>query len=440
MLDHLVDIVNMLLLFVELYIVSINILTPKYLGRDILLKYTSIIFLGLVAFISCINSIVIIMLVQYVGIIFFIHFLFKGTMKGKVLFSTFFMIVISLINEFLNTALLVAEKYLKIRKIYHNDSINYLLSILLTFGIVWTISRKNFLRYLKLVDLKYLVYFCILLCVNSFVIIANGCYLLDMRRPKREWILANSYFILVVGMFIQIALMLALIISRNVYREKEYLAAKYLEEQKLHYEYLENREKETRKFRHDLKNHLALMDDLLHKKQYETFEAYLRQMNKRIDRFSNKISVNNGIADAIVNKFYMEAEQKGITLHVKGHLPDPCNLSAFDLCTILSNLLSNAIEAEHAAAGNDVYVEFRYTDREIMLAVENDYKQDLEQENGVFFTTKEDKYNHGFGLENVKECVNKNNGQITIHTQNYIFKVLVCVDNGENVDENSDCR
>ena len=75
-----------------------------------------------------------------------------------------------------------------------------------------------------------------------------------------------------------------------------------------------------------------------------------------------------------------------------------------------------------------------------MLAVENDYKQDLEEENGVFFTTKEDKYNHGFGLENVKECVNRNHGQITIHTQNYIFKVLVCVDNGENVDENSDCR
>lgn len=290
------------------------------------------------------------------------------------------------------------------------------------------------------IGIRYAFFFMVLVVIESFMVTGMGEFIYREAVITRKLAYEILYILIVLFMFIQIALMIALIISRNVYREKEYLAAKYLEEQKLHYEYLENREKETRKFRHDLKNHLALMNDLLHKKQYETFEAYLQQMNSRIDRFSNKISVNNGIADAIVNKFDIEAEQKGITLHVKGHLPAPCNLSAFDLCTIISNLLSNAIEAEYAAAGNDVYVEFRYTDSEIMLAVENDYKQDLEQENGVFHTTKEDKSNHGFGLENVKECVKRNNGQLTIQTRNHIFKVLVCVENGESIDENSNCR
>ena len=55
----------------------------------------------------------------------------------------------------------------------------------------------------------------------------------------------------------------------------------------------------------------------------------------------------------------------------------------------------------------------------------------MEQRSGVFFTTKEDKANHGFGLANVKECVQKNGGQITISTDNHVFKVLVCVNNGE---------
>ena len=62
-----------------------------------------------------------------------------------------------------------------------------------------------------------------------------------------------------------------------------------------------------------------------------------------------------------------------------------------------------------------------------MLVVQNDYIQDLEQSNGSFFTTKEVKANHGFGLENVKECVRKNNGQIKIDTDDNVFKVLVCV-------------
>lgn len=357
----------------------------------------------------------------------FVDFLFYGKRMEKAI------LVITEIISISNIGMIIKSVIAMICIIVNLEIAPYIIDTIVSVSIILILAifrRKLGWKRLWIIGgigNKYAFFFMLLVILQCFMVTAMGDVIYKEIAMTRKVAFEIIYILSVIFMFIQIGLMIALIISRNVYREKEYLAAKYLEEQKLHYEYLENRERETKKFRHDIKGHLLLVNDLINKKQYEVCETYLHEINVRIDRFSNKISVNNGIADAIVNRFYVEAKQKGIDLQVKGHLPNPCYLSGYDICTILSNLLSNAIEAECAAGGETVHVEFRYTDSEIMLVVENDYIQDLEQSDGAFFTTKEDKANHGFGLENVKECIKKNNGQITIDTEKNIFRVLVCV-------------
>lgn len=357
----------------------------------------------------------------------FVDFLFYGKRMEKAI------LVITEIISISNIGMIIKSVIAMICIIVNLEIAPYIIDTIVSVSIILILAifrRKLGWKRLWIIGgigNKYAFFFMLLVILQCFMVTAMGDVIYKEIAMTRKVAFEIIYILSVIFMFIQIGLMIALIISRNVYREKEYLAAKYLEEQKLHYEYLENRERETKKFRHDIKGHLLLVNDLINKKQYEACETYLHEINVRIDRFSNKISVNNGIADAIVNRFYVEAKQKGIDLQVKGHLPNPCYLSGYDICTILSNLLSNAIEAECAAGGETVHVEFRYTDSEIMLVVENDYIQDLEQSDGAFFTTKEDKANHGFGLENVKECIKKNNGQITIDTEKHIFRVLVCV-------------
>ena len=357
----------------------------------------------------------------------FVDFLFYGKRMEKAI------LVITEIISISNIGMIIKSVIAMICIIVNLEIAPYIIDTIVSVSIILILAifrRKLGWKRLWIIGgigNKYAFFFMLLVILQCFMVTAMGDVIYKEIAMTRKVAFEIIYILSVIFMFIQIGLMIALIISRNVYREKEYLAAKYLEEQKLHYEYLENRERETKKFRHDIKGHLLLVNDLINKKQYEACETYLHEINVRIDRFSNKISVNIGIADAIVNRFYVEAKQKGIDLQVKGHLPNPCYLSGYDICTILSNLLSNAIEAECAAGGETVHVEFRYTDSEIMLVVENDYIQDLEQSDGAFFTTKEDKANHGFGLENVKECIKKNNGQITIDTEKNIFRVLVCV-------------
>ena len=213
--------------------------------------------------------------------------------------------------------------------------------------------------------------------------------------------------------------------TRNVHKENEKLAKQFLESQNEHYQYLEKREHETKKFRHDIKNHLILLENLINNQKYDEAEAYLQTINEKVSTFSNQVSVNNGIADAILNRFYIEAQEKGIALKVSGHFPMDCYITAYDICTILSNLLSNAILAETESKGKEVLVNIKYTDDKVLLTVENNYAHELDEVDGVFKTTKKDSLGHGYGLSNVKECVEKNGGNISISTENQRFKVMI---------------
>ena len=101
---------------------------------------------------------------------------------------------------------------------------------------------------------------------------------------------------------------------------------------------------------------------------------------------------------AILNKNYSDAQKRNVNLKISGHLPQPCNIDAIDLCTIFSNLLSNAIEASSQTQERLVTLECGYTKDKILLSVRNSYNHNY----------------HGYGLLNVKKSVKKHNGYINI--------------------------
>lgn len=101
------------------------------------------------------------------------------------------------------------------------------------------------------------------------------------------------------------------------------------------------------------------------KKYYEYFE----QMNMKIDTFGNIVTVHNGMIDAIINQYYMKAKQNGVNMKVEGKFPVNCGIEAYDLCTIFSNVLSNAYEAAMEAEDKYISLVCGYTERNIIIAV-----------------------------------------------------------------------
>ncbi|MBQ3783217.1 MAG: GHKL domain-containing protein [Lachnospiraceae bacterium] len=320
--------------------------------------------------------------------------------------------------------------------------------IIVVLYFIGKISEKKIADKLQFIEKKYIALFLFVLIVDSTIVSILGDFVLNVYVSKNQFLFEFFYILVVVGIFFQLALVVALILSRNAYREKEALAKQYLNDQKKHYEYLKHRERETRKFRHDIKNHMYLLNNMYTQGNLEEFHTYMEQINQKIISFGNPINLNNKIADAIFNKFYYEGKKQGILFNIEGHFPVECNIPTFDLCTILSNLLSNAMHAQAECQSGTIDVSIRYTNREITIKIKNQYLQEPLQSEGIFQTRKMDKENHGFGLENVRECVENNHGHIVIETGNNHFEVILSLHNelhkdtteGIEYHENSNCR
>ena len=137
------------------------------------------------------------------------------------------------------------------------------------------------------------------------------------------------------------------------------------------------------------------------------------------------VTVHNGIVDAIMNQYYAKAAENGIKMQVKGRLPADLNIDAFDLCTIFSNLLSNAYEAAIKTEEKYISMECRFNDKNIIIAVKNSYDAAGQTEGMGWTTSKEDKDHHGYGLENIRDSVKKYNGVFDIDTQDNYFLLMI---------------
>ena len=302
-------------------------------------------------------------------------------------------------------------------------------------------SKKN-IRYINMIG------FIFLLITEVFVvsaIVTQPIMDSDMLHARNLYLIAVVFVI--IGIFIQLATVIILFTQRNIHKEKEQFLNAYLKEQQNHYEYLENREKETKKFRHDLRNHMELISNLAQNAEYDKIDEYLEQINMRIDTFGTIVTVHNGIVDAIINQYYMKAKENGVDMKVEGKIPVDCAIETYDLCTIFSNVLSNAYEAAVKTEEKYISLTCGYTERNIIITVENSCCKDTAG-GGFWKTKKENTDYHGYGLENIKDSVRRYDGIFDIEMKDNmcILKILFShsgdskVETVENGYENSDCR
>ncbi|MCI6498824.1 MAG: GHKL domain-containing protein [Lachnospiraceae bacterium] len=297
------------------------------------------------------------------------------------------------------------------------------------------ILNKNENISLKDVPAYKMIIFLIITGVDAMALVLLGDYIMNDKHIIHRTMYLVMVVIVILSVLVLLILVLEVMVSRDNHLKREQLSVKYLGEQVEQYKYLEQREEETKKFRHDIRNHMHMINSFLNEKNYAAVEEYMKAMDVKIESIGNKLTVYNGIVDAVINRYQSEALKEGVSLEVKGRFPVESRVSAFDLCTIFSNLIENAIRGQKEYGEGSVHIECAYNEDEILICIENDYVGELEYRDGRLKTTKRDISRHGIGLLNVERCVEDNGGLISIDTDNNKFKVMVSL-----VYENSDSR
>ena len=182
-------------------------------------------------------------------------------------------------------------------------------------------------------------------------------------------------------------------------------------------------DEELRRFRHDYRNHLIVVNAYLQNGRIDEASAYLAAINSSVNGFLNKIVTGNFVADAILNHKAVVAAQSDISIVFDGAIPES-GIKNEDLCTILANLLDNAIEASRVVTAlkeKQIKVQSTRQSDVLLLCVENPTLAKTVSKK----TTKRDSRNHGLGLKNVERVVKRYSGSATYDVNDSIFSANV---------------
>lgn len=109
------------------------------------------------------------------------------------------------------------------------------------------------------------------------------------------------------------------------------------------------RYEKTRSFRHDLRNHLSVLDGLLAAGRAEEARGYLQKLEASAGTLAPPCRTGDAAVDALLGEKLALAEARGIPAEVSLRLPEEGD--GFDLCVIFANALDNALRACEEAEG-----------------------------------------------------------------------------------------
>ncbi|MBP5200165.1 MAG: sensor histidine kinase [Schwartzia sp.] len=182
-------------------------------------------------------------------------------------------------------------------------------------------------------------------------------------------------------------------------------------------EELQNVYADLKGLRHDLRNHIASLAAYVRRIAPQgdgQMEAYLGKMTDAVARLDFADDTGNPITDVIVHQARREAEKKGVAFSADFHWPKDGRLDIYDVSVILSNALTNAVEA----AAREISVRSYEKGRLFFIEAANDFSGDLcwDEATELPVTSKPDKAMHGMGLANIRRCAQKYKGTIDIQT------------------------
>lgn len=216
---------------------------------------------------------------------------------------------------------------------------------------------------------------------------------------------------------------------KNISKINEY----YMETQLQHFESYKNSQKETRRLKHDMKNHLICLNDLCSKGKYNELNDYVKNLQNSITTLDTTFNTGNSIADSIINEKYSIMESNNISFELKGLFCESHLIKPVHICTIFANAIDNAIEAcikIEETSMRQINIEIKNSRNFLVLSFTNSVKGQLKiTKDNRIRTSKLDKENHGFGLENIKAVVKEYNGDFKVRVTKDTFELEIVLTN-----------
>ncbi|MBQ9941774.1 MAG: sensor histidine kinase, partial [Christensenellaceae bacterium] len=191
------------------------------------------------------------------------------------------------------------------------------------------------------------------------------------------------------------------------------------------YENMEHQIQEMRKISHDLKNHYAVLYHLSGSGRHQEMLTYLQNLCNDYAVALPYSNTGNVVVDSVINDKLSRMQEMGARIRKTISLPGKLPLSNRDLCSILANLLDNALEALEPQQGGWLDFSIYPEDDLLFISCKNSKVGPTLEEDGQFYTTKPSKLVHGFGLGIIRSLTDKYDGTLHIQYDDEKFMVFI---------------
>ena len=184
--------------------------------------------------------------------------------------------------------------------------------------------------------------------------------------------------------------------------------------QKVYISEARSRYEQTMAFRHDVKNHLAVLSSLLNSGKIEESREYLQKLSTVSDSLSFPCRTGNAVVDILLGEKL--GLLKDVRTEVSLLLPNPCGIDDLDLCVIFANALDNAIIACQSLEGEKhIQVSGQQQGDFFMLTFENSCTDGPTPVSGT-------------GLANIRAAAEKYHGAALFEKSGRSFSLSVLLD------------
>lgn len=169
---------------------------------------------------------------------------------------------------------------------------------------------------------------------------------------------------------------------------------------------LEKNYRAQRKAIHEHRNQLQTILDLLSADEHNTAKSYIQQLQGMQTTRIFTVNSHHPIIDAVLNQKYQQAQEYDIDVRMQVNDLSSVTIATDHLVVLLSNLLSNAIEACLQLPDRRIIQCSLILTDSLYLSVRNT-SLPVEIKGNFIPTTKEPKENHGYGLPHIAVILNQ---------------------------------
>ena len=165
--------------------------------------------------------------------------------------------------------------------------------------------------------------------------------ILEQGRLRLIYIFFSFLFLVLLLIFYLLFYLMAASLNRN---DRLRLENQFLSMQQARYDSLLITTRQIRQARHDLRHHFHVLQGFAAQENWARLAAYLDDVQGGIPEGDLGLC-ENATVDSVAGYFAMFFRERGVPVTFSLDLPPQLPVAESDVCSVLSNLLENAMEA-----------------------------------------------------------------------------------------------